>query len=146
MRSLKGFLKDKINGLVEKALQFVKDTCEEMGIPVVKRTVKRKKIMPEKKATDEPLTLDQELKRSMSVCIDRFQQEIDTRCEGMECIPDRFVVLEPRNLIEISETELPKFVQSLIKNYNELYADNILAEISRLRVSKSRQSSKRRVS
>ncbi|GBL64575.1 hypothetical protein AVEN_147007-1, partial [Araneus ventricosus] len=46
MRSLKVFLKDKRNYLVEQALQFVKDTCEEMGIPVVKRTVRRKKIMP----------------------------------------------------------------------------------------------------
>ncbi|GBM06889.1 hypothetical protein AVEN_147831-1 [Araneus ventricosus] len=68
-------------------------TCEEMDIPVVKRrTVRRKKIMPGEKAADEPLTLDQELKRSMLDCIGRFHQEIDTRCEGMECISDRFAV------------------------------------------------------
>ncbi|GBL98213.1 hypothetical protein AVEN_268296-1 [Araneus ventricosus] len=58
MRSLKVFLKDKRNDLVEEALQFAKDTCEEMGIPAVKRTVRRKKIMPREKAADEPLTLD----------------------------------------------------------------------------------------
>ncbi|GBO36306.1 hypothetical protein AVEN_124082-1, partial [Araneus ventricosus] len=36
MRDLKVFLKYKRNDLVEEALQFAKDACEEMGIPVVK--------------------------------------------------------------------------------------------------------------
>ncbi|GBL80616.1 hypothetical protein AVEN_225293-1 [Araneus ventricosus] len=82
MGSLKVFLNVKRNDLVEEALQFAKDACEEMGIPVVKRTARRKKIMPGKKAADEPLTLDQQLKSSLLECIDWFQQEIDTRCEG----------------------------------------------------------------
>ncbi|GBL78587.1 hypothetical protein AVEN_65181-1 [Araneus ventricosus] len=69
----------------------------------------------------------------MSQCIDRFQQEIDTRCEGMECISDPLAVLEPSNLIEIVEIELPKFVQSLVENYNEVSADGILTEFPRLR-------------
>ncbi|GBM61167.1 hypothetical protein AVEN_102473-1 [Araneus ventricosus] len=64
MRSLKVFLKDKINDLVEEALQFAKVTCEEIGIPVVKRrTARRKKIMLGEKAADEQLILDQELKK-----------------------------------------------------------------------------------
>ncbi|GBO39363.1 hypothetical protein AVEN_246941-1, partial [Araneus ventricosus] len=58
--------------------------------------------MPGEKAADDPLTLDQQLKR----CNVRVQQEIDTCCEGMECISDRFAVLELRNLIETSETGL----------------------------------------
>ncbi|GBM12733.1 hypothetical protein AVEN_228524-1 [Araneus ventricosus] len=66
-------------------------------------------------------------------CIDRFQQEIYARCEGMECISNQFAVLEPSNMIEASETELPKFVQSLVENYNELSVDGILTEILRLR-------------
>ncbi|GBL87590.1 hypothetical protein AVEN_165193-1 [Araneus ventricosus] len=115
MRSLNVFLKDRRNYLVEEALQFAKDTCEETDIPVVKRTVRRKKIMPREKAADEPLTLDQELKMSMLECIDKFQQETETRCEGIECISDWFAVFEPSNLIETSETELPKFVQSLVE-------------------------------
>ncbi|GBL87798.1 hypothetical protein AVEN_81391-1 [Araneus ventricosus] len=117
-----------------------------MGIPVVKtRTVSRKKIMPREKAADEPLTLDQELKRSMLECIDRFQQEIDTRCEGMECISDRIAVLLLSNLIETSETELSKFVQSLVENYKKFPTDGILIEIPRLRRF-LKASSKRRVS
>ncbi|GBM10436.1 hypothetical protein AVEN_263350-1 [Araneus ventricosus] len=97
-----------------------------MGIPVVKRTGRRKKVMPSEKAADEPLTFELE-------CIVRFQQEIDTRCEGMECISYRYAVLELSNQIETLETELPKFVQSLVENYNELSADGILTEIPRLR-------------
>ncbi|GBL74407.1 hypothetical protein AVEN_235366-1 [Araneus ventricosus] len=91
-----------------------------------------KKIILGEKAADKPLTLDQKLKRSMLESIDRFQHEIDTRCEGIECISDRFAVLQPNNLIETSETELPKFVQSLGENYNKLSADGIFTEIQRL--------------
>ncbi|GBN92584.1 hypothetical protein AVEN_44245-1 [Araneus ventricosus] len=91
--------KDKRKDLVEEELLFAKDTCEDMGIPVVKRTARRKKIMPGEKAADEPLTLDQELKRSMLECIERFQQEIDTRCENIECLSDGSTVLEPSNLV-----------------------------------------------
>ncbi|GBL91995.1 hypothetical protein AVEN_102561-1 [Araneus ventricosus] len=58
MRSLKVFLKDKRNYRVEEALIFAEETCEEIGIPVVKRrTVRRKKIIPREKAADELLTL-----------------------------------------------------------------------------------------
>ncbi|GBN09326.1 hypothetical protein AVEN_88040-1 [Araneus ventricosus] len=53
MRSLKVFLKDKRNDLVEEELQFSKDTCEEMDIPRVKiRTVRRQKMMPREKTAD----------------------------------------------------------------------------------------------
>ncbi|GBM16088.1 hypothetical protein AVEN_163126-1 [Araneus ventricosus] len=75
----------------------------------------------------------------MLECMQVFQQEIDTRCEGMECASDRFAIRESSKLIETSElkqtseTELPKFVQSLVENYNEFSADGILTEIPRLR-------------
>ncbi|GBL77752.1 hypothetical protein AVEN_152965-1 [Araneus ventricosus] len=89
IRSIKVFLNDKRNDLVEEAMQLATDTCKETGVPVVKiRTARRKKIMPREKAADKPLTLDHELKRSMLKCIDRFQQEIHTRCQGMDCISD----------------------------------------------------------
>ncbi|GBL82570.1 hypothetical protein AVEN_263660-1 [Araneus ventricosus] len=76
MRSLKVFLKDKRYDIVEEALQFAKDACEEMGILVAKRrTVRRKKIIPGEKVADEPLTLDQELKRSMLEYIEGFNKK-----------------------------------------------------------------------
>ena len=59
MRSLKGFLKDKRNDIVEEAFQFPKGMCEEIDIPLIKgRTVRKMKIMPEEKVADEPLTFD----------------------------------------------------------------------------------------
>ncbi|GBM70212.1 hypothetical protein AVEN_60138-1 [Araneus ventricosus] len=73
----------------------------------------------------------------MLECIDRFQQEINTRCEGMECISNRFAVLEPSNLIETSETELPKFVQSSVVNYN--YLSEVYRNFTPKKMSKNHQ-------
>ncbi|GBO32914.1 hypothetical protein AVEN_1493-1 [Araneus ventricosus] len=77
MRSLKVFLKDKRYDIVEEELQFAKHTCEEMGIPVVKRRTVQEdvNIMPGQKAADEPLTLDQELKRLMLEYIEGFNKK-----------------------------------------------------------------------
>ncbi|GBO21928.1 hypothetical protein AVEN_30548-1 [Araneus ventricosus] len=72
MRSLKVFLKAKEMEVLCKR-HMRRDRRKK------RRTVRRKKIMPGEKAAEEPLTLDQELKRSMLECIDRFQQEINTR-------------------------------------------------------------------
>ena len=73
MRSLKDFLKEKRNNLVEEALKFAKGTCKEMDIPFVKRrTVRKKKNMPGEKGPDEPLTFDQKVKRSMLQCIEKI--------------------------------------------------------------------------
>ena len=58
----------------------------------------------------------------MLQCIDKVYQEIDTRCKRMECILDRFEILDPTSLIETSETELSKLAQSLMESYDELSA------------------------
>ena len=53
MRSLKIFLKDKRNEIVETALQFATNTCEGMDIPLVKRrSIRKKKTMPGEEAQD----------------------------------------------------------------------------------------------
>ena len=51
----------------------------------------------------------------------------------MECISDRFEILEPTNLIETWETELSKLAQSLMESYDELSAKGMLKEFERLR-------------
>ncbi|GBN17135.1 hypothetical protein AVEN_248761-1 [Araneus ventricosus] len=92
-QGLKVFLKDKRNDLVEEALQFAKDTYEDLGIPAVKKkNCQEEENYAGEKTADKSLTLDQELKRSMLECIDRFQQEIATLCEGMGCMSDRFAI------------------------------------------------------
>ncbi|KAJ8874098.1 hypothetical protein PR048_024939 [Dryococelus australis] len=64
MRSLKNFLKDKINESLKQALQFATNIWEEMDIPLVKRrTVRKKKMMPGEKAQDEPLSLKEEFEK-----------------------------------------------------------------------------------
>ena len=42
--------------------------------------------MPEEKVADEPLTFNQEVKRSMLQYIEKFYQEIDIRCKSMKFI------------------------------------------------------------
>ena len=46
---------------------------------------------------------------------------------------DLFQNLQPTNLIKTSETDLPKFAQSLVENYNVLSAEDMLKEIAHLR-------------
>ena len=70
--------------------------------------------MPEDKVANKLLTFDQEVKRSMLQCIGNFYQEIDIHCKRMECISNQFKILKPTYLIEALETELTKFVQSLV--------------------------------
>ncbi|KAJ8870049.1 hypothetical protein PR048_029060 [Dryococelus australis] len=93
----------------------------------------RRTMMPGENAQDEPLLLNEESKRSMLECIDRFYQEIDTRSKYMESILARFTVLDPKNMITTSEDELPQLLQNLVVNYDELSEDGILREIPRLR-------------
>ena len=72
MKNLKGFLKYKINDLVEEALQFAKGMYEDTVTPLLKRRTLKKKIMPEEKVADESLTFNQEVKRSILQCIEKF--------------------------------------------------------------------------
>lgn len=135
MKSLKLFLKDRRDDLVEKALNFGKETCEEMGIPIIKRrNYRKKKTMPGEMADDEPLSIEKEIKRSMLECLDRFSLEISTRCEAMEAISERFAILQPKNLLEVPEKELSALVVSLAEFYNEFSpAENLIREVLRLR-------------
>lgn len=134
MRNLKAFLVDTRVSLVEKAIEFGKAICDEMDIPIVKRrNMRKKKLMPGEKAADEPLTLEDELKRSMLECIDTFQQEVTTRYQGMEDISLRFAILETGNLLKSSETELPKLVSSFVDTYKEISSEDMINEIPRMR-------------
>ena len=78
-------------------------------------------------------TFQEELKTSMLECIDMFQREINTRCQGMEGISLRFAILETRNLLKSSETEVLKLVGCLVENYEEISSADMLNEIPRLR-------------
>ena len=77
--------------------------------------------------------MEEELKISKLECIDTFQQEINTRCQGMEGISLRFAILETRNLLKSSETEVLKLVGCLVENYEEISSGDMLNEIPCLR-------------
>ena len=68
----------------------------------------------------------------MLQCIDKFYQEINTRCKQRECT-DLFEILELTNFIETSEIELLKFAQRFVESYNMLFAEDMFKEIAYLR-------------
>ncbi|KAJ8877274.1 hypothetical protein PR048_021728 [Dryococelus australis] len=73
MRSLKIFLKDKINEIMKLALQFATNTFEEMDIPLMKiRILRKKKVRSGEKTQDVPVKLNEVMKRSMLEFIDMF--------------------------------------------------------------------------
>lgn len=61
---------------------------------------------------DEPLTLQEDIKRTMLECIERFHQEIDTHCKG-----------DSDNLIKTVERELSRLVKRLAEKDYEISQD-----------------------
>ncbi|GBM63365.1 hypothetical protein AVEN_185472-1 [Araneus ventricosus] len=104
-----------------------------MGIPCCNKNCQQEGNYARREGCRRAADFGPRTEKSMFECIDRLQQEINTRCEVMECISDGFAVLECSNLIETSETELPTFVHSVVENYNHLSADGILTEIPGLK-------------
>ncbi|GBL92148.1 hypothetical protein AVEN_91496-1 [Araneus ventricosus] len=86
-----------------------------------------------RECADDPLTLVQELKRSMLECILTGFNKKSTPVVKTWNVYQMVCSLKSSNLIETSETKLPKFVQSLVENCNELSAYRILTAISSLR-------------
>lgn len=113
---------------------FAFELCEEMNIPIERKGRRKfKKIMPGEMCKDVGLTLEQELKRSMFECVDRFQEEIRTRFESMESILSTFAVVQASNLVSASDAELEAFVTNLTQTFDEISKDDIISEIARLR-------------
>ncbi|XP_065562425.1 uncharacterized protein LOC136028510 [Artemia franciscana] len=134
MRSLKAFLNDYRDGLVQNAMKFSKTICDEIDIPLAKRrNIRGKKPMSVGKAAEEPQNSEEEKQILMFERIDTFQLEINTRCQGMEEISLRFAILETRNLLKSSEIEVLKLVGCLVNKYEEISLGDILNEIPPLR-------------
>ncbi len=71
INSFKLFLRDQRNEIVEKAIGYASQQCEEMGISIARRgRIKRKKRMPGELAKDAGLTMEE--MRSMLKCVDQF--------------------------------------------------------------------------
>ncbi len=84
-RCLKLYLQDDRKKIVENAIQYATDICDEMNIPIERRGRRQfKKTMPGEIAKDAGLTLQQELKRAMFECVDHFPVELEARSKSIE--------------------------------------------------------------
>ncbi|XP_042235923.1 uncharacterized protein LOC121875432 [Homarus americanus] len=107
LNGLKLFLRGQRNEIVEIAIQYATTQCEEMGISMETRgRIRRKKMMPGEMARDAGLTMEEEMRRSMFECLDRFSLELDARSEAMDNIVSIFAAIQPSYLLSAKEEQL----------------------------------------
>ena len=68
-------------------------------------------MMPGENARDEGLSLQQDLRRCMFECIDKFDQELTMRSASMETMNERFfAAIQSAHLMETDVEELPQLL------------------------------------
>ncbi|KAK5642823.1 hypothetical protein RI129_008990 [Pyrocoelia pectoralis] len=134
MKALQLFLVEERNTLVNKAIQFGTQKCEEMGIDIERRGRRKvKKNLPGEISADAGLTLLEELRRSMFQCLDRFIQELAARSTAMENISSTFHIVQPKLLIKGSENELEQAIEKFNLVYGDFDKEEVYKEVYRLR-------------
>ncbi|XP_042212511.1 52 kDa repressor of the inhibitor of the protein kinase-like [Homarus americanus] len=136
LNGLKLFLRGQRNEIVERAIQYATTQCEEMGISMETRgRIRRKKMMPGEMARDAGLTMQEEMRRSMFECLDRFSLELDARSEAMDNILSMFAAIQPSYLLSAKEEQLQGSISnsSMTKIFNEISNEDVMVEIMRLR-------------
>jgi len=132
LSAVKTFLEEQRSSIVVSAIQQALAKCEEHDIPFEKR-IRRKRKMPGEEARDSGLSLQQETKRAMLECLDRFHVELDTRGKAVNDILLTFCVVQPDSLICANNEEIQLSVAKLITVYDELSQEELCLEIPRLR-------------
>ncbi|GBP34270.1 hypothetical protein EVAR_13409_1 [Eumeta japonica] len=79
LNALNEYLVTERTTIVDNAVTFGIKKCNDMDINIEKRGRRRvKRTMPGESAHDAGLSIQEEIRRSMYECIDRFIQEYDT--------------------------------------------------------------------
>jgi len=89
--------------------------------------------MPGEEATDAGLSLQQETKKAMLECLDRFHIELDTRAKAVNDILLTLCAIQPDNIICANDEEIQLSVAKLTAVYDEPSAEDLCLEIPRLR-------------
>jgi len=118
LRAFETFLSTERSALIEKAVSFATQKCEELGIETEK-CIRRKKKLPGEAASDSRSSLEEEVRRSMCECVDRFHQEIKTRFDDMKTICDTFAILQSEMLMNGSDQQLELAAEKLNSTYDE---------------------------
>ena len=132
LRALETFLSTERSALIEKAVSFDTQKCEQLGIETEK-CIRRKKKLPGEAASDSGSSLKKEVRRSMFESVDRFHQEIKTRFEDMNTICDTFAIVQSEMLMNGSDQQLEIAAEKLNSTYDEFGKQDVLVEVKRFR-------------
>ncbi|GBP51509.1 hypothetical protein EVAR_44484_1 [Eumeta japonica] len=101
-----------------------------MDINIEKRGSKKvKRTMPNESAHDAGLSIQEEIRRSMYECIDRFIQELSTRYEAIKQINNIFQIIETKFMLEASDDALAVIVHNLIQIYGEFDKEQVSQKV-----------------
>ncbi len=118
--------------LVQHGIEQALLKSNQYGISL-ERSVRFKKRMAGEEATAAQLTLQEENKRAMLECIDRFHSELEIRSRTIKEVADMFEAVQVKSLLSATEEELLVSIPKLTTFYDELSEDELLTEIPRLR-------------
>ena len=134
IHSLRQFLDDGRDRLVEESIFYAIARCEEMDITITRRVRKRKRL-DGVVINDENITFQEELRRELFQVVDKLRNEINKRFEQMDTINKKFGFLQ---LEIIMDTNRDKFIEQSINAladelvYNEVDGNELKLEIHRL--------------
>ena len=126
------FLHEERGTLFDRAIERILEKADEYDIAVGRR-IRRKKMMDGEEERDAGLSVQDETRRRMMECIDRFHAEVKERLKATNKIAALFNAMSPEYLINASEEELNASVDVLASFYDEIDGSDLLAEIPRLR-------------
>lgn len=134
LNALNEFLVTERDTIIDNAVTFGTKKCEDMDINIERRGRRRlKKTMPDELARDAGLSIQEEVRRSMFECIDRFIQELSQRYTAMKEINKIFQIVETKFMLEASNDALAIAAHNLMDVYDEFDEEQVLLEIKRYR-------------
>lgn len=105
-----------------------------MDINIERRGRRKIKIkMPGESAHDAGLSIQEEIRRSMFECIDRFIQELSQRYMAIKQINNIFQIIETKFMLEASDDSLGVALDNLVQIYDEFDKELVFQEIKRYR-------------
>ncbi|CAG4958452.1 unnamed protein product [Colias eurytheme] len=115
IKALKIFLQTQRIQIVERAISYATEKCEDLDISVERRgrRIFRRR-MPGEMSQDVGLTLPDELHRAMLECLDRFYEELEHRYKAMDDILTTFGVVQKKTFViwfQILQKSMMNFLQ-----------------------------------
>ncbi|KAM9311655.1 zinc finger MYM-type protein 1-like [Gastrophryne carolinensis] len=133
LESLRLFLCEERSHLVDTAIQQALLKADEYGIAVERRARFKKRMAGEPARDAGRTSLQEENKRAMLECIDRFHLELQTRLRAILEVAGMFEAIQAKSLISATEEELKVSIPKLTNFYDEVSESELLLEIPRLR-------------